>query len=121
MVTARARHVASALKSKYGVLGAVAGRCLAAGWSVELMHPTRYGPIRLLCRGGGLTLAVEVYEGPRVVALDELRILLERARLVKAKPVAVLCRGAKLSDEAYKFCVDNGIKVSHKLCEGLPR
>jgi hypothetical protein len=57
VVTARQRYMIRRLGRVYGIVGRVAGRYVAAGYSVELNHPTRYGPIHIVARGNGQVLA----------------------------------------------------------------
>jgi hypothetical protein len=112
MVTAKARFLIRKFEEKYGIIGKVAGRYVAAGLSVEFMHPTRYGPIQIVVRGGGKVFAVEVIENPAKLSLDSIKVFIEKAKLIKAKPILVLySSNAKLPDELYKFCIENGVKV----------
>jgi hypothetical protein len=113
MVTARARFLAKKFEEKYGVIGKVAGRYIAAGLSVEFAHPTRYGPIHLVARGcGGKLFAIEIVDKLEKLTLDTIKTLAEKAKLVRAKPVLVLYfSNIRLSDELYKFCVENGVKI----------
>jgi len=113
MVTARARYLIERLEQKFGAVGRVAGRYIAAGFSVELMHPTRYGPIHIIARGGkGKILAVEVVEQVNKVTVDQVKTFLEKAKLIKAKPIlAIYSNDFKLPDDIYKFCKENGIKI----------
>ena len=112
MVTAKARFLIRKFEEKYGIIGKVAGRYVAAGLSVEFMHPTRYGPIQIVVRGGGKVFAVEVIENPAKLSLDSIKVFIEKAKLIKAKPILVLySSNAKLSDELYRFCTENGVKV----------
>jgi hypothetical protein len=113
MVTAKARFLIRKFEEKYGIIGKVAGRYVAAGLSVEFMHPTRYGPIQIVVRGGGgKVFAVEVTENPAKLSLDSIKVFIEKAKLIKAKPILVLySSNAKLSDELYRFCTENGVKV----------
>jgi len=112
MVTAKARFLIRKFEEKYGIIGKVAGRYVAAGLSVEFMHPTRYGPIQIVVRGGGKVFAVEVIENPAKLSLDSIKVFIEKAKLIKAKPILVLySSNAKLPDELYKFCIENRVKV----------
>jgi RecB family endonuclease NucS len=113
MVTARARYLIERLEQKFGVIGKVAGRYIAAGLSVELMHPTRYGPIHIIARGDkGKILAIEVVEEANKVTVDQVKTFLEKAKLIKAKPIlAIYSSNFKLPDDVYKFCKENGIKI----------
>jgi hypothetical protein len=112
MVTAKARFLIRKFEEKYGIIGKVAGRYVAAGLSVEFMHPTRYGPIQIVVRGGGKVFAVEVTENTAKLSLDSIKVFIEKAKLIKAKPILVLySSNAKLSDELYRFCIENGVKV----------
>jgi len=112
MVTARARFLIKRLEEKYGLVGRVAGRYIAAGLSVELMHPTRYGAIHIIARGGGKVFAIEVVDKPEKLSLDVIKTFAEKAKLVKASPILVLySNNVKLPDELYKFCVENGVKI----------
>jgi len=108
----KTRYIQRVLEKKYGVLGKVAGRYLEAGFSVEMYHPTRYGPIHFIARGGGMKLAVEVVEKPGFVDVDVVKRLLEKAKLVSARPVLVLYSSkSRFSDDVYRFCKENNIKV----------
>ncbi|ABL78355.1 hypothetical protein [Thermofilum pendens] len=112
MTTARAIYRGRLLEKRYGVLGKVARRYLEAGLSVELLHPTRHGPIHVIARGNKQVLAIEVADKPGKVGADRVKLLLEKAKLVKAKPVLVLySEGAFLDEEARKLCEENKVKV----------
>lgn len=83
-----------------------------AGYSVEFMHPTRYGPIHIVARGNGQRLAVEVFDKPLNVSIDVVRNLLEKSKLIGAKPILVLySKGSKVAEEVRRYCAENGIKI----------
>ena len=112
MSLAKIRFVQKALIEKYGHIGIVASRYLEAGFSVRVNHPTRFGPIHIVASGNGMRLAIEVFSEPREVPQDILEKLIEKAKLVRAKPVLVLYgNGPKLGNEIFKFCKEHGIKV----------
>ncbi len=112
MSLAKIRFVQKALMEKYGSIGIVASRYLEAGFSVRVNHPTRLGPVHIIASGNGMRLAIEVFSEPRDVPRDVVEKLIEKAKLVRAKPILVLYgNGPKLSDELYRFCREHGIKV----------
>ena len=112
MATAKQVYLAKKLEEKYGAIGSVAGRYLEAGLSIEINHPTRYGPIHIVARGGKSIYAIEVVDKPEKLSLDVVRNLVEKAKTIKAKPILVLYSNAvSISDEIYKFCIDNGVKI----------
>lgn len=113
MVTARQRYAVRRLGETYGILGRIAGRYVAAGYSVELNHPTRYGPIHVVARGDGQVLAVDVvYEGGKLT-VEAARRILEKAKLIRARPVlAVYGLGwNNVPEELRRFCEENGVKL----------
>ena len=112
MGIARVRYLMEVFKKKYGVVGKVGSMYLAAGFSVEFMHPTKYGPIHVVARGGGRVFAIEVVEDPSKETIEDVKTFVEKAKLVRAKPILVLYTdNAKLPTEVYKFCIENGVKV----------
>lgn len=114
MVTAKQRYVSRALARKYGVVGLVAGRYVEAGYSVEMFHQTRYGPVQFLTRKRGL-LVVEVYD-KGIIEPGPIKVFHEKARLLGARPIVVLYgSGVKLSEEAKSYCEQNNIKVRRVL------
>lgn len=115
MVTARAKYVIRQLKRKYGIVGVVASRYIEAGYSVELFHKTRLGNIDILVRGRGEVYAIEIlHRGTYTV--DHVKLLQEKAKLVRARPVLVLYgRQPRLTAEASSYCSSNNIKVKRIL------
>ncbi len=112
MSIARKRFLEKMLKEKYGEIGIVASRYLEAGCSVRLLHPTRYGPIHIIVTGGGIRLAIEVFKDPREVPKEVVDSVIAKAKLINAKPVLVLYGdGPKLSEEIYRYCIENGVKI----------
>ena len=112
MTTAKARHLQKIFEQKYGAIGVVASMYFSAGHSIEFMHPTRHGPVHILARKHGVILAIDVVDAPGFVKLEAVKALLEKAKLLRAKPIlALYSDGPKLSDEVYKFCKDNGIRI----------
>lgn len=119
MTTARMVYVAKRLAEKHGPIGRVAGRYIKAGLRVELMHPTRYGPAHVVCRGNGMTLVIEVVQRQQDATLETVKLLLEKAKLLRAKPMLVLYgEGLRLTEEGLRFCRENGIKVKMVRPEG---
>jgi hypothetical protein len=112
MATAKARYLQKVFEEKYGVIGKVAGKYLEAGYSIEFMHPTRYGKVHILARKEGKILAIEVIDKSGNVDENVVKTFLEKAKLLKAKPILVLYSdGPKITENLYKFCIDNGIKI----------
>jgi predicted RecB family endonuclease len=113
VVTARQRYTIRRLGRVYGIVGKVAGRYVAAGYSVELNHPTRYGPIHIVARGNGQVLAVDVvYERGRLT-VDAARAILEKAKLIRARPIlaAYGFRWSDIPEDVRRFCEENGVKL----------
>lgn len=112
MATSRQLKLARIYEEKHGVLGAVAARYVTAGRSVEFNHPTRHGPVHLLVRGCGETLVVEVHAGSSRVTSDVVQRLVEKAKLLRGRPVLVLySKSAEPSPEALELCRVHGVKV----------
>ncbi|MDK6029163.1 hypothetical protein QPL79_07285 [Ignisphaera sp. 4213-co] len=112
MTTANQIYLMKKLEERYGSVGKVAGRYLAAGLSVEFMHPTRYGPIHIVVRGNNSVFAIDVFDKPGKLSIDDVKTLIEKARLIKAKPILFLySSAAKVDDDVYKFCIENGVKI----------
>jgi hypothetical protein len=112
MITAKVRYFQKVFEDKYGVIGRVAGKYLEAGYSIEFMHPTRYGKVHILARKEGKILAIEVVDKPGNLDENTVKTFLEKVKLLNAKPVLVLYSdGPRLSDDLHKFCIDNGIKI----------
>lgn len=112
MATNRARYLSNLYKRKYGAIGKVASKYIEAGYSVEFMHPTRYGAIHIVARGNNQIFAIEVFDKPSTISIDVVNSLLEKSKLIKAKPIlAIYSNGPRLTDDVYRFCVENGIKI----------
>jgi len=112
MTTARATYLQKIYRERYGSIGVVASRYLGAGYSVEIMHPTRYGPIHIIVRGNNTIMAIEVIDKPVKITIDNVQRLINKAKLVKAKPILILYSdGPTISDDVYSFCRENGVRV----------
>ena len=112
MSLARIRFIQKSLIEKYGILGHVASRYLEAGLSVRVLHPTRYGPIHIVVNGNNTRLAIEVFAESREVPREVVERIVEKAKLIKAKPVLILYGdGPKLTDEVFDLCRKYGVKV----------
>ena len=112
MGIARVRYLMDVFRRRYGVVGRVGGMYLAAGFSVEFMHPTKYGPIHVVAKGRGRVFAIEVVEDPSKETIEDVKTFVEKAKSVRAKPILILyATNAKLPTEVYKFCIENGVKV----------
>ena len=116
VATAKQRYLSRVLVKKHGIIGVVASRYVEAGYSVELFHSTRKGPVQILARKGGV-IAVEVFD-KGIVTLDAVKAFHEKTKVLRAKPVVVLYgSGVALSEEAKAYCNENGIKVKRLLVE----
>ncbi len=112
MASSRAIYLQKRYKERYGSIGVVAGRYLEAGYSVEIMHPTRYGPIHIIARGNNRIMAIEVIDKHEKVSIDDVQRLINKSKLVNAKPILILYSdGPTISDDVYTFCRENGVKV----------
>lgn len=112
MALPRIRLLQRVFREKYGVVGEVASRYLEAGAHVRINHPTRFGPIHILVYKDGEKYVVEVFNEPREVPISVIENLVQKAKLVKAKPILVLYgNGPKLGDEAYSRCKELGVKI----------
>ncbi|HID80723.1 MAG TPA: hypothetical protein EYP48_03280 [Ignisphaera sp.] len=112
MSLARIRFIQKSLIEKYGVIGIVASRYLEAGLSVRVLHPTRYGPIHIVVSGNNIRLAIEVFSEAREVPKEVVERVVEKAKLIKARPVLVLYGdGPRLTDEVFELCRKYGVKV----------
>ncbi|MCS7111285.1 MAG: hypothetical protein RMI45_00950 [Ignisphaera sp.] len=108
----RMLYLCKIFERRYGVIGRVARRYLMAGYSVEFMHPTRYGSIHIIARRGSEKIAVEVFEKPSSVTMDTATRLLEKSRLVGAKPLLVLySSGPRMDSTMRNYCAENGIRI----------
>ncbi len=108
----RIRMLQRILREKYGIVGEVASRYLEAGARVRLFHPTRYGPIHVLVYKDNSRYVIEVFSEPKEVPKEVVEKLIEKAKLVKAKPILILYGdGPKMSDDLYKFCIENRVKI----------
>ncbi len=113
MVTARRKYLVRRVAKLYGIVGKVAGRYVVAGYSVEFNHPTRYSSVHVVARGNGQVLTVEVVHERGRLTVDTARNLLEKAKLIKARPIlAVYGLGwSDIPEELKRFCEENGIKL----------
>jgi len=114
MVTARETYIASKLVERYGVIGRVASRYVTAGYSVRVLHPTRYGPVHVVAKKHGVTLAIDVTTG--IPSVEAAKSLLEKAKLLRARPILVIYgRGSVVPQEVVSFCAENNIKLKRVL------
>ncbi|MEM1896997.1 MAG: hypothetical protein QXG46_05400 [Ignisphaera sp.] len=112
MTSAKIRYIQNIYEKKYGRLGKIASRYIGAGYSVEFNHPTRYGSVSLLVRGKGSVMAIEVVDSNEKVDAEKVKVFIEKAKLLKAKPVLILYSASpKLNDDVMKLCRDNGVKI----------
>ncbi|MEM1774918.1 MAG: hypothetical protein QW123_01810 [Desulfurococcaceae archaeon] len=112
MPTAKQAYIMSVLARKHGVIGSVAGRYVGAGYSVTLNHNTRYGTIDIVARRGNEVLAIKVFSKSGKISVEDVKVHVEKAKLLKAKPIVVLYgRDVQLSEEAKKFCDENSVRV----------
>ena len=108
----RIRLLQRVLRQKYGIVGEVAARYLESGARVRVHHPTRHGDIHILVYKDGTKYAIEVFSDPRPVPKEVVEKLIEKSRIIHAKPILVLYGdGPKLSNEIYEFCKSQGVKV----------
>jgi len=116
MVTPRQAYLASKLVEKYGVIGRVASRYLTAGYSVRILHPTRYGPVHVVALKHGTTLAIDIATGS--VSVEIAKNILEKSKLLRAKPILVIYgRSVVVPEDVKTFCDENGIKLRRILGE----
>jgi hypothetical protein len=100
------------LAEKYGVEGKVAAKYVEAGYSVRMRFPTSHGVVSFVAKKESTLLAVDVIEGSRVIGVDTVRSIAEKAKSINAKPVLILYgSGPKLSDEAKKAVAELGVTV----------
>lgn len=112
MSLARIKFIQKSLIEKYGILGNVASKYIEAGLNVRILHPTRYGPIHIVVNGNNIRLAIEVFAESREVPREVVEKIVEKAKLIKAKPVLILYGdGPKLTDEVFELCRKYGVKV----------
>ncbi|MEM1678394.1 MAG: hypothetical protein QXJ95_05540 [Ignisphaera sp.] len=108
----RVKYMCRIFEKRYGIVGHVAKRYIMAGYSVEFMHPTRYGPIHIVARKGGQKIAIEIFDRPSIVPMDTVSKLLEKARRIGARPVlALYSDGPRMDSEVYRYCTENGIRI----------
>ncbi len=120
MTSARIAYLQKVYREKYGPIGVVASRYLGAGYSVEIMHPTRYGPIHIIARGNNTIMAIEVIDKPIKVTIDDIQRLSNKAKLINAKPILILYSdGPIISDDVYSFCRENGVRIRRIRVEKL--
>jgi predicted RecB family endonuclease len=113
VVTARQRYLIRKYEKAHGILGKVAGRYIAAGYSVELNHPTRFGAINIIARKEGQILAIDVITERSKLNVDSAKVLVEKARLIKAKPIlfAYGFSWVEIPEDLRKFCEENDVKL----------
>lgn len=112
MATAKTRYLQKIYEEKHGCIGKVASRYLEAGYSIELMHSTRYGCVHILARKSNMVLAIDVVDKQGTVTIDMVKLLLDKSKLLRARPILILYSdGPKIDDEVHKFCVEHGIKI----------
>ena len=97
----------------HGILGKVAGRYIAAGYSVELNHPTRFGAINIVARKEGQILAIDVITERSKLNVDSAKVLVEKARLINAKPIlfAYGFSWVEIPEDLRKFCEESDVKL----------
>ncbi len=111
-MVSRAKYICRIYEKKYGVVGRIAKRYIMAGYSVEFMHPTRYGSIHIVARGDGQKIAIEVFDKSSTVSMETVSRLLEKSKLIGAKPILILySNGPRIDNEVYRYCIENGIKI----------
>ncbi len=112
MTTARERYLQRILEERYGIVGRVAARYVGAGLHVRLMHPTRYGPVHIFAIGAGQRLVIEVCDKPGKVTEETINTLVNKAKLLRSKPVLVLYgKDVLLPEDLFKKAREMGVKV----------
>jgi hypothetical protein len=119
VVTARQKHLIRKYERTHRILGKVAGRYIAAGYSVELNHSTRVGAIGIVARKGRQILAIDVITEKSKLNIDFAKVLVEKAKLIKARPIlfAYGFSWAEVPEDLRKFCEENGVKL--RVARGL--
>ena len=121
MSLARIRSMQKKLIRRYREIGIVASRYVEAGLHVRVMHPTRYGHIHVLATGNRQRLAIDVYKNAGEVDEEFVNRLVEKARLLKAKPILILYGdGPRISGDTYKKLIELGVKVRRIKSSNLP-
>ena len=106
------RYLQKRLIKRYKELGVVAARYLEAGLSVRVNHKTRLGPVHIHAKGGGQSLAVEVYKDVRPASVEVVERVAEKAKLLRSKPVLVLYgENRRLTSEAFERAKELGVKI----------
>ena len=112
MVTARTKFLWRKLRSKYGVVGEVAGRYIAAGYSVRIGVKCGDLVFEIVASKGGQKLAIKVYSGSKTVSLDDIDVVKKASERIGARPVIVLYgRGARLSSDVVEKIDELGVSI----------
>ncbi|RLE60378.1 MAG: hypothetical protein DRJ35_03445 [Thermoprotei archaeon] len=112
MVLNRIRFVQKRLIRRYKEIGIVASQYLEAGLSVRVNHPTRLGPVHVFAQGSGQRLVIEVYKDNRPAGTEVVERVMEKAKLLRSKPILVLYGNAgNLTSDAFEKAKELGVKV----------
>lgn len=110
MVTAREKFVWKKLREKYGVIGEVAGRYIAAGYGVSVNVKVGDVLFDIIASKKGEKLAIKVFYGARIVKSGEVEALVKAAENINGKPVIILYgSGPKVSEDALEKIREHGV------------
>ncbi len=90
MVTAREKFVWKKLREKYGLVGEVAGRYVAAGYGVKLGIKSGETLFDIVAQRKNEKLAIKIVYEKKPITYSDLEKIEKDAKAINAKPVLVL-------------------------------
>ncbi len=112
MVTAKAKFISKKLAQKYGVIGKVASRYVAAGYSVNILSEQSNSFFDIIAIKSGEKYAIKVFTNAKEIGYEELKKIVDEATKIGAKPIAVLYgSGPRISEDALSKLDELHIKI----------
>lgn len=112
MVTARERFLWKKLREKYGIVGEVAGRYIAAGYGVT--RDVKVGDIRfdLVASKDKQRLAIKIFHETKEITPDIIEAYALAAKRIGSKPVIILYgKGPRISEEALNKAIELDVSL----------
>lgn len=112
MSLAKIRYLQRVLSKKYGIKGKAAGVYIEAGYNVNIDFPTQKGIVHIYAIKGSDRVVAEVLWESKKVSIDVIESLIEKAKLLNARPVLIIYgEGPILTEEIKSKIKELGITI----------
>ncbi len=112
MVTAREAFMWKKLREKYGLVGEVAGRYVAAGYSVCIGVESSGYKIDFIASRSNERLCVKIYTSSSKTSVDDIELFKKTCEKLRAKPVLILYgRKTVLPGDVFEKTRELGVSI----------